>query len=142
MSVHEGVPSVVEMCGGPPRTFSRDAESISSPLFSDRGRQALHQSPYPAMAFQSTVVGLHRPEFIGQHDSSRRSTHGSTAATPGSPSRTNLDLGSSQPESSTPDPPAASGAGFSPTGHPRTLPSLTPTGKVLAGASRDVTTHG
>jgi hypothetical protein len=41
-----------------------------------------------------------------------------------------------------PDPPAASGAGFSPTGHPRTLPSLTPTGKVLAGASRDVTTHG
>ncbi len=42
--------------------------TVSSPSFSDRGSQALHQSPYPAMGFQSAVVGWHRPEFIGQHD--------------------------------------------------------------------------
>ena len=55
-------------CRELPRTFSRDAGTVSSPMFLDRGRRTLHLSPYPAMGFQPAVVGLHRPEFIGQHD--------------------------------------------------------------------------
>src|SRR5262249_8399039 len=54
---NEGVPPVVEMSGSSPRTSSRPAGLVSSPWLSYRGLRGLRESPHPAMASQSVVLG-------------------------------------------------------------------------------------